>query len=346
MPDDSKSNELFISVHVPKVSRTFALAMQFLPDNLRQSVNTAYLLCRVIDTVEDSTQITPGDKSGWLLRLKKMLLEGGPRRKIDLTSMGDINIAVDSSLDPDHQLLSESGRLFEVMDTLPGSHKEIIYRWAAEMAGGMAEYASLVPGSPDSPISLENCRDWDRYCYYVAGTVGRMLTELFIEELPFSKENEKSLMLLCDSFGLGLQKVNTIKDAPIDRQRGIMFLPGDLLSKNELTPQSSGEKSNSERITMFITEVSRLALRHLDDARDYVQLISEDRKGIRMFLIVPIFLALETLNMIFQNPVQTLTGPPVKISRLDVTRLTALAAVCSTSNRQFKAHYQQLLQIK
>jgi hydroxymethylglutaryl-CoA reductase len=38
---------------LPRVSRTFALSIEELPEKLRESVCTAYLLCRIVDTVED-----------------------------------------------------------------------------------------------------------------------------------------------------------------------------------------------------------------------------------------------------------------------------------------------------
>ena len=38
---------------LPAVSRTFALSIRVLPGTLGRAVLTAYLLCRIADTVED-----------------------------------------------------------------------------------------------------------------------------------------------------------------------------------------------------------------------------------------------------------------------------------------------------
>jgi farnesyl-diphosphate farnesyltransferase len=42
---------------LPRVSRTFALSIEALPDGLREPVRVAYLLCRVLDTVEDEPRL-------------------------------------------------------------------------------------------------------------------------------------------------------------------------------------------------------------------------------------------------------------------------------------------------
>ena len=39
---------------VPQLSRTFALTIPKLPPDLRRTVGAAYLLCRAVDTIEDS----------------------------------------------------------------------------------------------------------------------------------------------------------------------------------------------------------------------------------------------------------------------------------------------------
>lgn len=335
------NSEQFVSDFLPKVSRTFALAMKFLPERLRHSVNSAYLLCRVADTIEDSTQIPIPEKIDRLRLLKRLLISCSEGARFDSGSIARLYSAIELDNSPDHKLLGESHRLFEVMAGLPQNHQSIIYRWAGEMAGGMAEYVDIKPASGSPILSLVDLIDWDRYCYFVAGTVGRMLSELFIDELGLSEDAVAGIISRSNSFGLGLQKVNTIKDVPRDRERGIVFLPRDIMAKHSLDPTALGDSSR-ENITEFTRELVTLTIPHLDDAFEYIQLIPESESGIRMFLIVPVFLAIETLGLINRNPIQAMCGPAVKISRLDVVRLTSLAALCSTSNIKLKEQYQKL----
>jgi hypothetical protein len=172
----------------------------------------------------------------------------------------------------------------------------------------MAEYSRIVKNNNGSVLSLKDIRDWDRYCYYVAGTVGHMLTDLFIEHYGFEIKLADGLRALGESFGLGLQKVNVIKDVPDDRKRGLCYLPGDILK-------------NALKYTLLVP-------RHL--------------KSVRMFLIVPVYFAAETLWLVKTNPVKAMVGPPAKISRGDVTRLVGAAAARIGSNRKLSEYYYKL----
>ncbi len=44
------------------VSRTVALTIPTLPEDLRPVVGNAYLLCRIVDTVEDEPKLSPAQK--------------------------------------------------------------------------------------------------------------------------------------------------------------------------------------------------------------------------------------------------------------------------------------------
>ncbi|HCK68750.1 MAG TPA: squalene/phytoene synthase, partial [Nitrospina sp.] len=44
---------------LPKVSRTFALNISILRGTLYRSILTAYLFCRIVDTVEDAAKLNP-----------------------------------------------------------------------------------------------------------------------------------------------------------------------------------------------------------------------------------------------------------------------------------------------
>jgi farnesyl-diphosphate farnesyltransferase len=336
------NDKLFINDFIPRVSRTFALAIKFLPPRLRHSVFTAYLLCRVADTIEDSPAIRVEEKQARLIRLRDMLsgaASGAPLLPKDIALLYD---SIDANSDHDHQLLAQSGQLFDILGRLPESQRRVIYRWVGEMAGGMAEFANMNGRGGDGIIALNDEAEWDRYCYYVAGTVGNMLTELIIGEYKIGVDQAEQLVKLCNSFGLGLQKVNTIKDVPADRKRGVIFLPGDLMHKYGLSSETIGEARHKEKITSLIRELTGIAWGHLDDAIDYTALVPSHLRGVRMFLTVPVFLAAATLNEIAANPVQTMTGPPVKIGRGAVARLTTSAALHSASNSRLVKFYQGL----
>src|SRR5262245_38580677 len=101
------------------------------------------------------------------------------------------------------------------------------------MSQGMREYSARADASACG-LRLTDLNDLERYCYYVAGTVGGLLTSLFLPEVPEDAgwplrmapaEREAFLRDRAKSFGLGLQLVNIVKDVASDLERGDCFLP-------------------------------------------------------------------------------------------------------------------------
>ena len=70
---------------LPKVSRTFALNISVLKGDLHRSILTAYLFCRIIDTIEDAAQLDPKIKIKLLLEFSH-LIQDADYRKGALTS--------------------------------------------------------------------------------------------------------------------------------------------------------------------------------------------------------------------------------------------------------------------
>ncbi len=342
MTSGSAKNDLFIKDFIPKVSRTFALTISFLPRGLRDSVYTSYLLCRVADTLEDSPYLDRDEKYKRLSFFQNILERAYRGERISDAETASLYDSIDPGYGDDHRLLAESSKLFEILASLPAAHKPIIYRWAGEMAKGMAEYSRLKSANNETIAALRDVEDWNRYCYYVAGTVGHMLTELFIQHYSLDGDIASELLKLGNSFGLALQKVNVIKDVPVDRERGVCYLPLDIMKKHSLRPSALGNTENALAVTNFVRELSGMTTVHLDDAIRYTTLIPRRYRGVRMFLTVPIFLAMETLNLIKSNPLQSMAGPPVKLSRKDVTRLVKAAALRISLNESLKEYYFRL----
>jgi len=66
-------------------------------------------------------------------------------------------------------------RVIRVFGKLPAGMVEAVSRWVAEMSRGMNLYTKREPG-PDGFTALLTTGDLERYCSFVAGTVGHMLT--------------------------------------------------------------------------------------------------------------------------------------------------------------------------
>src|SRR5699024_7110098 len=63
--DFDRSGLAFQNEILPHVSRTFALTIPELPDELCVAVGNAYLLCRIADTIEDDAGLDHASKAHW-----------------------------------------------------------------------------------------------------------------------------------------------------------------------------------------------------------------------------------------------------------------------------------------
>ncbi|NIQ02544.1 MAG: squalene/phytoene synthase family protein, partial [Nitrospinaceae bacterium] len=165
---------------LPKVSRTFALNISVLRGDLHRSILTAYLFCRIIDTVEDAARLDPKTKIKLLLEFAR-LIQDADYRKEALTPWIRECEAVDGSPN-DLELLSQTPRVFHVFDTLKPGHQQQIIPSVSEMARGMAWFQKKFDANQLTLLDTEE--ELEEYCFFVAGAVGEMLCNLFLEELP------------------------------------------------------------------------------------------------------------------------------------------------------------------
>src|SRR5262245_45182347 len=165
MRNDVASDRAFCREMLPKVSRTFALCIRFLPANLDYAVLVAYLLCRVADTIEDSVALKPADKDALLAHFRSCLDEGGP-------DAAPLASAFAGSQAHDEGLAARAEAVLREFRRLPQAQRDAIRPWVKEMCAGMAEFARRGTGDTARMEALASVEDLDRYCYYVAGTVG------------------------------------------------------------------------------------------------------------------------------------------------------------------------------
>ncbi len=83
---------------------------------------------------------------------------------------------------------------------------------------------------------LATATDYDDYCYYVAGTVGHLATELVIRQYQLADDVAHALRPYAESCGRSLQKTNIVKDFAKDLTRNICYLPDSWLSMVSYAP--------------------------------------------------------------------------------------------------------------
>jgi farnesyl-diphosphate farnesyltransferase len=306
------------------VSRSFALTIPQLPHPLRSRVTNGYLLCRIVDTIEDEENLS-ADEKAFFFRTFIEVVEG----KTEAAAFTDalLPLLSERTLPAEKELIRETpwvvGTTLGFSDRQQGALK----RCVTVMARGMERFQRI-----KGPHGLRDLAELDRYCYHVAGVVGEMLTELFCDysgEIEWRKER---LFALATSFGQGLQMTNILKDLWDDRRRGVCWLPRDLFEKAgfELIELSPGafERGCSGQFAALLS----LTRRHLGNALAYSLLIPPSETGIRKFCLWAIGLAVFTLRRIASHPAYA-TGTEVKISR------SLVKTIILSTNRALRHDY-------
>jgi farnesyl-diphosphate farnesyltransferase len=302
--DCAISDDGYQSEILPHVSRTFALTIPQLPPAVRTAVTNAYLLCRIADTIEDEPALPAADAAEFLRRFAAVVHGTEPPAPLALELAPRLS---GRTLAAERELVDNMERVIRVTATL-GSQRAAIRRCLDLMCDGMPRFRRT-----GRTRGLDRMTDLDSYCYYVAGVVGEMLTELFCGYSPAVARQRSALADLAASFGQGLQMTNILKDFWEDRGRGSCWLPREVFAPHgvelvQLTPQRS-----SAGFPAGMRELIAVAHGHLRNALDYTLLIPPAESGIRRFCLWATGLAVLTLRKIAAHP-QFTSGAEVKVS--------------------------------
>ena len=303
-----------------RVSRSFALTIPQLPARLRTPVANAYLLCRIADTIEDESALSTA------ARLKAL------RRFVAVVRAKDEPASLVGELLPqlsrrtsaaERGLVRNMERIIRVNARLQASQRCAIERCVEVMCDGMHRFQRIA-----SLRGLPNMRALDEYCYFVAGVVGELLTELFCDYSPKIAQRRNRLHELDISFGQGLQMTNILKDIWEDRSQGACWLPQDIFSRHDIDVAALSALYSDSDFALALSELIGVTHAHLRNALSYTLLIPAEESGIRRFCLWAIGLALLTLRNMQRRPNFT-SGKQVKVSHGDVfaTQLLSSASV-------------------
>lgn len=301
------ADEIYQEKILQDVSRTFALTIPQLPPALRKVVSNAYLLCRIADTIEDDNALT-SEQTRQFSDMFTAVVGGSIPAETFSEKLYPLLSA--HTIEAEHDLIKNTPSVIRITHSFNKNQRKALERCVRIMAKGMADYQDA-----ESLDGLENLQAMDEYCYYVAGVVGEMLTELFCDYSDEINQNKTTMMRLAVSFGQGLQMTNILKDIWEDRQRGACWLPRDVFTSHGL--ELSSLKPNDPGFASGLGTLIGVAKNHLRDALEYTLLIPPRETGIRRFCLWAIGMAVLTLNKL-NNHREFSHGNQVKISRRSV----------------------------
>jgi farnesyl-diphosphate farnesyltransferase len=335
----ASEEESYLDTWMNKVSRSFAVVVAALEEPLRYYLASAYIICRIIDNIEDCTASNDWKKARFM-EISQLLIE--PRLAQDILKIWDAEYWPGLTQDEKELMSSKEGLpLWRIYSQFPEEVRRKINYWTLQMVDGM----SRLQDTAYQPIFVKHGsiqvladeQDYNYYCYIVAGTVGNLATELVILHYQLSDSVSNQLLKYSQSCGRGLQKTNIIKDFREDLTRGICFLPDKWLSEVGHTPLylRGATKDWKQKV---LTDV----LVELNDATEYILALPYQAIGYRISSLLCLLPALQTISLAAQNQGSLFTAQhTTKISHQTFAQCVLDSRKLSKNNQQILDYYQQ-----
>ncbi len=318
------SDDEFQAILLEGVSRTFALTIPQLPESLYGPVANAYLLCRIVDTIEDEVSLSANQKKYFCSEFINIVKSGA---NSELFALDLAPLLSEQTSPAEHSLVNVIPRVIQITHKFESDQIDALATCVEVMAQGMPIYQAL-----DLHSGLATLADLDRYCYHVAGCVGEMLAKLFCHYSSEINQHREELLKLSVSFGQGLQMTNILKDIWDDAQRGVCWLPQDIFTETGYDLKNLTPETNDEHFRSGLKHLISIAHGHLQNALTYTQLIPSHEVGIRNFCLWALGMAVLTLKKIRQN-LDFTQSEQVKISRSNVKKTILATKLIGRSNK-------------
>ena len=322
------------------VSRSFSLVAPEVESPLDDYLAVAYLICRVVDNIEDTLQ--PFEWQQERFAEFSMLLDA-PHKAEQLLTDWDLFDWPGLNDSEKELMTSKNGlMLWQTYAQMSDRYREPIRHWASRMASGMERSGN--PYTSDYFFNHGDIRlpiqesDYDLYCFYVAGTVGRMITELAVLFYGVDGQVAQTLIKGSDACGRALQKTNIVKDFANDLQRGVCFLPGEWLQEVDFAPLRLDGAPSSWKAKVLLNVVDEL-----EASVGYVQALPEQAEGYRKAGLLMMLPAYETILLAAQQ-LDDLFSPhhSLKISRVKMGQCVLRARTMARDNQAIHTYSDRM----
>jgi farnesyl-diphosphate farnesyltransferase len=305
---------------VESVSRTFALSIDLLEEPVADWVCTGYLLCRIADTVEDDPTIPPGVRAD-ILETYDAVLDPGTETGVPafLEAVEPVRPADGGA---DWEVVDETDRVFRVFESFPAEVDGAMRPVVREMAGGMADF--LRRYDDEGGLRLHTLEELEDYCWYVAGTVGELFTNLlgcYGAAGPTPDPEDAR------SFALLLQLVNIAKDVRADYEtENNVYLPAEWLAEEGLDHAAVGDPDRAPGVARVVRRLTDHAAAYAPGARRYLDCLPEGQAMLLEAMGMPYLLALGTVRELRGRSREAVDrARTVKLRREEVEALLAEA---------------------
>ncbi len=301
---------------VQGVSRTFAITIDLLDPPMSDAICVGYLLCRVADTIEDAGHIPPEEQACLLNQYNDVLDPDDPTTVDEFQDEVEGWIPEDDS--NDWSVVTNTPRVVETFSACPSSVREAVRPPVRELVGGMAMFVER-HGDTDG-LRIHTLPELEEYCYYVAGTVGELITNLVCRDAD--AEQADRLRETSESFALLLQLVNVTKDVYVDyHDENNVYLPATWLGEKGIPQDDLCDPEHHDDVADVVARTAEHADGFADDAQAYLETMPRERGNRLVAWAIPYLLAVGTLREVKKRPEDALRRAGIKVSREEVHAL-------------------------
>ena len=232
-----------------RVSRSFDLSIRLLPKALQAPVAIGYLLARATDTVADTSALPLAERQALLDLMKEAIHTptDGSEQHLQLQIHGLTQaFAAQQSHPHERALMLALPECLALLHTLSEADLASVRNVLGHITQGQQQDMTLFGRGPEQLVALQTETDLDRYTWLVAGCVGEFWTELCGRHLPgYALLPQDEMVHIGRQYGMGLQRLNIIRDMGADLADGRCYWPQETLAQAGLTPEWLAQASKT-----------------------------------------------------------------------------------------------------
>jgi farnesyl-diphosphate farnesyltransferase len=228
------------------VSRSFDLSIRLLPQAVQAPVAIGYLLARATDTVADTTAL-PRNARHHLLGMLTQFIESKDANPTAEAQLGRQTRAFAAQQSNPHEkaLMQALPQCLPLLRALSEADQASVRQVLRLITQGqdldMARFGTSLQ-------ALQTEDELDQYTYLVAGCVGEFWTELCERHLPgYAHLPQAEMLRIGREYGMGLQRLNIVRDAGDDLAAGRCYWPEQTLAQAGLTPAMLAQAAQAAR---------------------------------------------------------------------------------------------------
>lgn len=302
------------------VSRSFYLTIRLMPADLQGPIAVGYLLARATDTVADTTHMPAAER---LDLLQGLAASFDTLATLPTALQAQVKTFAQHQSDPHEQALMHAlPACLRLMQDLSAPDQRSV-RW---VLGHITRGQVLdVQRFGQGPAALATEAALDDYTWLVAGCVGEFWTELCERHLlGFATQSADAMRLAGRTYGMGLQRLNILRDAGADLASGRCYLPEERLTPLGLSPERlitaarTGDAATLQQLAPLWDAYLQQTHQQLSEGVRYSQCLTSRR--LRLACALPALIGARTVALLRQAGPQALTQR-VKMPRSEMRTL-------------------------